>query len=85
MYARSLRVESFYIGGGTPTALNPKNLDMLLENAVKLFSPELEFTLEAGRPDTINEEKLRIIKAHGVERISINPQTMKQETLDIIV
>lgn len=84
MYAQSLRVESLYIGGGTPTALNPKNLDMLLENAVKLFSPELEFTLEAGRPDTINEEKLRIIKAHGVERISINPQTVKQETLDII-
>lgn len=84
MEARSLRVESLYIGGGTPTALNPKNLALLLENAVKLFSHELEFTLEAGRPDTITEEKLQIIKAYGVERISINPQTMKQETLDII-
>ncbi len=83
MRSAGLETESLYIGGGTPTALNERNLAGLLDMAVD-FSPHAEFTVEAGRPDTMNEEKLRLIRDYGAERISINPQTMKQRTLDII-
>ena len=82
--------ESIYIGGGTPTSLDDDHFEMLL-SAVreKLFSVEetrrtAEFTVEAGRPDTITETKLELIKKYGADRISINPQSMKQETLDAI-
>jgi oxygen-independent coproporphyrinogen-3 oxidase len=79
-------LDSVYIGGGTPTTLEPKQLDRLLTRLEELFdlSGVKEFTVEAGRADSITEEKLRVIYAHGVTRISVNPQTMKQETLDII-
>lgn len=76
-------IESLYIGGGTPTTLNESQLDRLLD-AINLhldIANTKEYTIEAGRPDTINLEKLKIIKAHGCERISINPQSMKPETL----
>lgn len=78
--------ESVYIGGGTPTTLDAKQLDMLLTHVKKCFdlSKTLEFTVEAGRPDTITPEKLEVISKHGIERISINPQTMKQHTLELI-
>ena len=76
-------VESLYIGGGTPTTLNENQLNRLLDAINKYLDIHSikEYTIEAGRPDTINLEKLKIIKAHGCERISINPQSMKPETL----
>lgn len=80
------KLESFYIGGGTPTTLDEQQLDKLLAKICMSFdmSNIAEFTVEAGRPDTITEEKLCIMKKHGVTRISINPQTMKQKTLELI-
>lgn len=80
------KIRSLYIGGGTPTSLNEDQLERLLEHVAHSFdlSHIEEYTVEAGRPDTITEEKLRIMKAHGVGRISINPQSMNQKTLDAI-
>lgn len=80
------KVESLYIGGGTPTSLNERQLELLLSYIDTSFNLEEidEYTVEAGRPDTINREKLRLMKKHGVARISINPQTMNQKTLDVI-
>lgn len=83
-YFADREIESIYIGGGTPTALNEEQLDKLLTNVEKCFKIPVEFTVEAGRPDTINLYKLRILKAHNVSRISINPQTLNDETLRII-
>lgn len=79
-------LNTIYIGGGTPTTLSPAQLDRLITKIKSSFdlSHLLEFTVEAGRPDSITYEKLEVIKKHGISRISINPQTMKQETLDII-
>lgn len=79
-------LDSVYIGGGTPTTLEPGQLDRLLTRLKELFDFETvkEFTVEAGRADSITEEKLKVLYRHGVSRISVNPQTMKQETLDII-
>lgn len=80
------RLNTVYMGGGTPTTLSAEQLDRLL-GALKEkldFSTVLEFTVEAGRADSITKEKLEVLKKHGVQRISVNPQTMKQETLDII-
>ncbi len=76
-------IETLYIGGGTPTALEANQLDVL----IKALFEELdlsnikEFTVEAGRPDTITKEKLEVMKKHNVTRVSINPQTMNNETL----
>ena len=78
--------ESIYIGGGTPTTLTAGQLDRLLtavEDNMDL-SRTVEFTVEAGRPDTITLEKLKVIKKHGVQRISINPQSMKERTMELI-
>lgn len=77
---------SIYVGGGTPTTLLPHQLDKLLTklNAVAKGQPVQELTVEAGRPDSITKEKLQVLKDHGVSRISINPQTMQQKTLDCI-
>lgn len=80
------KLTTVYVGGGTPTTLTPKQLDRLccaLEENFEMDSL-LEFTVEAGRPDTITREKLEVLKKHGVSRISINPQTMNQKTLDLI-
>lgn len=78
--------DSVYIGGGTPTILNPKRLERLLSMIEKYFdvSKVHEYSFEAGRPDTIDEDKLRVLRNHGISRISINPQTMNQRTLDLI-
>ena len=83
---RQKTLDSVYIGGGTPTTLEPEQLDRLLTRLKELFdfSKVKEFTVEAGRADSITEEKLQVLYRHGVSRISVNPQTMKQETLDII-
>lgn len=79
----SLSVENIYIGGGTPTSLSELQLGKLLRKVKSLFSVTKlrEFTLEAGRPDTISREKLEIARECGVGRISINPQTTCDETL----
>lgn len=83
---KGLYIENIYIGGGTPTALDEENLELLLKKAYEEFYSDKikEYTLEAGRVDTINEKKLKIAKKYGVNRISINPQTMKNETLEYI-
>lgn len=80
------KLNSIYIGGGTPTTLEPEQLERLL-HAVRDsfdFSHNREFTVEAGRPDSITPEKLAVLLKYGVTRISINPQTMNQKTLDLI-
>ena len=79
-------LDSVYIGGGTPTTLEPEQLGRLIGRLKEIFDFRTvqEFTVEAGRADSITEEKLRVLYANGVTRISVNPQTMKQETLDII-
>ena len=80
------KLNSIYIGGGTPTTLNPQQLDRLIYKVKSSFDLQycVEFTVEAGRPDSITREKLAVLRKHGIDRISINPQTMKQETLDLI-
>ena len=80
------KLNTIYIGGGTPTTFSASQLDRLLymiEEAFD-FSNLQELTVEAGRPDSITKEKLLILKQHGVSRISVNPQTMNQATLDRI-
>lgn len=80
------RLDTIYFGGGTPTTLSAGQLDGLLTALEKYFDTEhaIELTVEAGRPDSITEEKLEVLKKHKVDRISINPQTMNQKTLDLI-
>lgn len=80
------RLNAIYIGGGTPTTLEPYQLDRLIRKIKCSFdlSDCLEFTVEAGRPDSITREKLLVLRRHGISRISINPQTMKDETLRLI-
>ena len=76
---------SIYIGGGTPTTLTENQLEALLKKISGIFKPGgIEYTLEAGRPDTITEEKLQIALQYGVNRISINPQSMQEQTLEVI-
>ena len=79
-------LDTVYVGGGTPTTLEPDQLEKLLSHLKKYFdfSQVKEFTVEAGRADSITRDKLKVLKKYGVSRISVNPQTMKQETLDII-
>jgi len=81
--ARGLRVASVYIGGGTPTVLEDRDLAELLARIGRHLLPDeaMEFTLEAGRPDTITKEKLAIAREAGVTRISVNPQTLSDELL----
>ncbi|WP_173472060.1 coproporphyrinogen dehydrogenase HemZ [Eubacterium ruminantium] len=83
---RDRRLVSIYVGGGTPTALGELSFDNFLTEAVRYFDTShlKEYTVEAGRPDSITERKLEIMKAHGVTRISINPQTMNDSTLKVI-
>ena len=78
--------DSVYFGGGTPTSLTAGELDWLFGRLEETFDLRgiKELTVEAGRPDSITREKLAVLKRHGVTRISINPQTMKQATLDLI-
>ena len=81
-----LKPESVYVGGGTPTVLSAPQLSALIETVNKNFDMSVcrEFTVEAGRPDTIDIDKLHAIKNGGVDRISINPQTMNDSVLEII-
>lgn len=79
-------LDTIYFGGGTPTSLPAEDIDAILCELEQLFDTKnvLEFTVEAGRPDSITEEKLKVLASHGISRISINPQTMNQKTLDLI-
>ncbi len=79
-------IESVYIGGGTPTTLSAEQLSSLFDSVFSEFdlSKNKEFTVEAGRPDTITSEKIKTIKNYGINRISINPQSMNAETLKVI-
>lgn len=79
-------LDSVYIGGGTPTTLSAQQLDRLITALKETFdfATVQEFTVEAGRADSITREKLEVLYKHQVDRISINPQTMKQDTLKII-
>ncbi len=81
-----LRLKSFYMGGGTPTTLSADQMGRLLDTLYANFdfSGAVERTVEAGRPDTITREKLEVLKAHGVDRISVNPQTMEDHVLRAI-
>ena len=80
------RLTTVYIGGGTPTALDETQLERLLQTVRDNLPMDqvIEYTVEAGRPDSVTEGKLRLLKDYGVSRISINPQTMRQRTLDLI-
>lgn len=78
-----LRLETVYFGGGTPTTLTPEQLEILTRTVESSFdlSTVREYTVEAGRPDTVTDDKLRVLKTAGVSRISINPQTLCDEVL----
>jgi coproporphyrinogen dehydrogenase HemZ len=83
---KGIEVESLYIGGGTPTSLNVIQLEKVLSAVDKHWGsqPWKEYTVEGGRPDTMDKEKLRLLKDFNVTRISINPQTMNNKTLELI-
>ncbi len=80
------KTETVYFGGGTPTTLPPEILDRVIKKVKECFDISFlkEFTVEAGRPDTFSDEMLSVLRENGVNRISINPQTMNQKTLDLI-
>ena len=79
-------LDTVYIGGGTPTSLSAGEIDRLITSLKKYFdfSTVQEVTVEAGRADSITDEKLKVMRRHGVTRISVNPQTMKESTLKLI-
>ena len=83
---KSRKPDSVYIGGGTPTSLTPHELEELFSCLKDSFdiNGAREFTVEAGRPDTIDRERLKVIKRYGASRICINPQTMNDRTLEVI-
>lgn len=80
------KLVSIYIGGGTPTTLSAEQLQRLIRKVKESFCLDYlrEWTVEAGRPDSITKEKLQVLKDEGISRISINPQSMQQKTLDLI-
>ena len=82
----NLQLETIYIGGGTPTTLSACELELIMQTVKNNFdlSSLREYTVEAGRPDTISFEKLETIKKYGATRISINPQTMNDNVLKVI-
>lgn len=81
-----LRLETVYFGGGTPTTLTADQLASLTDTVARSFDLSYlrEYTVEAGRPDTVTEDKLRVLKQAGVSRISINPQTLSDAVLEAI-
>lgn len=87
LVARDTKVDTVYIGGGTPTVLSHSHLESLLkmvkEHVLGRFFIR-EYTIEAGRPDSLDRAKIELMKEFGVTRLSINPQSMNQETLDLI-
>ncbi len=83
---KGLHLTSVYWGGGTPTTLHKEDLDKILTHIENVFDLSLclEYTVEAGRPDTVTREKLEVLKKHNVGRISINPQTFSDSVLEAI-
>ncbi|MDZ5010586.1 radical SAM protein, partial [Clostridium perfringens] len=84
---RDLNIESVYFGGGTPTAVNNEEFESIMKeiyNAFVLDKDIFEFTVECGRPDSITLEKLQTMEKYNTTRISINPQTMNDNTLKMI-
>ncbi len=84
LHAGGYTLRALYIGGGTPTALGEGEFAALLGEVCRLFPAPMEFTVEAGRPDTITRGKLAAMLAHGVTRVSVNPQTMNDDILAAI-
>ncbi len=81
---KNLKPRAFYMGGGTPTALTAPLLERVLSAAQPLIDACVEATVEAGRPDSLTRERLEVLKRHGISRISVNPQTIHDETLEFI-
>jgi len=84
---KNLNIECVYFGGGTPTSVNDEQFEKIMECVYEAFienSKVKEFTVECGRPDSITRQKLLTMKKYGVHRISINPQTMNDDTLELI-
>ncbi|WLF70666.1 coproporphyrinogen III oxidase [Clostridium septicum] len=85
--SRKLNIETVYFGGGTPTSVNNEEFENIMKEIYNAFiqgKNVVEFTVECGRPDSITEEKLLTMKKYNTTRISINPQTMNDETLSMI-
>ncbi|MDO5435369.1 MAG: coproporphyrinogen dehydrogenase HemZ [Clostridia bacterium] len=82
--AAGKELRAVYVGGGTPTALPETEFGQLLDEMMSAFPGAREYTVEAGRPDTLSEAKLKMIRDSGTGRISINPQTMNDRTLRVI-
>lgn len=78
--SKGLTCDCVYFGGGTPTSIEAAQMDRMMSGVLEVFSPK-ELTCEAGRPDSIDQEKLAVMRKNGVGRLAINPQTMKAETL----
>ena len=84
---KNLKIETVYFGGGTPTAVNNEEFENIMKEVYNAFIKDkntLEFTVECGRPDSITAEKLETMKRYKVTRISINPQSMNDDTLEAI-
>ena len=81
-----LRIKSFYMGGGTPTTLTAAQMDRLLDHLNRSFDMSgcVEYCVEAGRPDTITRDKLQVLLDRGVDRISVNPQSLEEDVLSAI-
>lgn len=79
--SKKLKIRAVYVGGGTPTSIGAQALDRVLEYC---HFGAREFTVEAGRPDTIDEDIVAVMQKHGVTRVSVNPQTFNDKTLEII-
>ncbi|MBQ8297005.1 MAG: coproporphyrinogen dehydrogenase HemZ [Ruminococcus sp.] len=80
------KIDTIYFGGGTPTSISAEDIKTIMETVQKNFNLDKvrEYSFEAGRPDTITEEKLRVIKEYGADRISVNPQTLNDDVLNVI-
>ncbi|NLC32369.1 MAG: coproporphyrinogen dehydrogenase HemZ [Clostridiales bacterium] len=84
IHSRGFKIRAFYMGGGTPTALDAELLDKVLTAASPILCACYEKTVEAGRPDSITKERLHVLQKHHIGRISINPQTIHDKSLEII-
>ncbi len=80
---RGISIKNVYIGGGTPTSLTVAQLSVIIGEILSFIAPS-EFTVEAGRPDTLDADKLRLFADSGVGRVSVNPQTFNQSVLDAV-
>ncbi|MDE7098581.1 MAG: coproporphyrinogen dehydrogenase HemZ [Ruminococcus sp.] len=80
------KIDTIYFGGGTPTSISADDIQKILQTVENNFDIDKirEYSFEAGRPDTITEEKLRVIKSFGASRISVNPQTLNDDVLRVI-